>query len=152
MCFKSISLWISKLSCSTIFFLWGCLQRNLLENLLNQAEIRLYLPCTDWFGIANGHCPFAVPNQSRKMVNKIRFRFDLMIFFCMCTRLWNIYLNTRKLLIRPSVAKIQSIDTILNYTDWNIDMSIYWCVHTAHVFHVLNNIPFLFSFTFRFIE
>ena len=38
--------------------------RNLFEILLNQPEIRLYLPSFDWFGTANGHCPFAVPNQS----------------------------------------------------------------------------------------
>ena len=34
------------------------------EILSNQTEIRLNLPCTDWFGTANGHRPFAVPNQS----------------------------------------------------------------------------------------
>ena len=31
---------------------------------LNQTEIRLYLPCTDWFRTASGLCLFAVPNQS----------------------------------------------------------------------------------------
>ena len=40
------------------------IQRKLFGILLNQTEIRLYLPCTDWFGTANGQCPFAVPNQS----------------------------------------------------------------------------------------
>ena len=39
-------------------------QKNIFENLSNQTEIRLYLPCTDWVGTANEHCPFAVPNQS----------------------------------------------------------------------------------------
>ena len=39
-------------------------QRNLFEILLIQSEIRLYLSCTDSFGTANGHCPFAVPNKS----------------------------------------------------------------------------------------
>ena len=39
-------------------------QRNLSENSLNQTEARLYLQFSDWFGTANGHCPFTVPNQS----------------------------------------------------------------------------------------
>jgi len=34
------------------------------EILLNQTKIRLYLPFYDWFGTANGHCPFAVTNQT----------------------------------------------------------------------------------------
>ena len=38
--------------------------RNLFQILLNQTEIRLYLPCTHRFGTANGQRPFAVPNQS----------------------------------------------------------------------------------------
>ena len=38
--------------------------RDILEILMNQTEIRLYLPFSDWFRTANGHCPFAVPNQS----------------------------------------------------------------------------------------
>ena len=41
-----------------------CTRRNLFEIALNQTEIRLHLPCTDWFGTANGHCPFTVPNHS----------------------------------------------------------------------------------------
>ena len=55
---------------------WGLIQRQDLifwkdthreiffEILSNQPEIRLYLPFSDWFGTANGQCPFAVPNQS----------------------------------------------------------------------------------------
>ena len=39
-------------------------QENLSEILLNQTEIRLYLPFSDLLGAANGHCPFAVPNES----------------------------------------------------------------------------------------
>ena len=38
--------------------------RNIFEILLNQTEIRLYLPFSDWFGTANGRCLFAVPNQA----------------------------------------------------------------------------------------
>ena len=41
-----------------------CTQRNLYEILLNQTKIRLYLPCNDSFGTANGRCPFVVTNQS----------------------------------------------------------------------------------------
>ena len=37
-----------------------CTQRILREILLNQTEFRLYLPCTDWFGTENEHCPFGV--------------------------------------------------------------------------------------------
>ena len=55
-------------------------QRNVFEILLNQTEITLYLPCTDWFGTANVHCAFAVLNKSRKMVNTIWFWFDLIRF------------------------------------------------------------------------
>ena len=42
----------------------GYTQRNLFKILLNQTEIRLYLPYSDWFGAADGRSPFAVPNQS----------------------------------------------------------------------------------------
>ena len=38
-------------------------QRNLSEILVNQTEIRLYLPFPNWFGTANRR-PFAVQNQS----------------------------------------------------------------------------------------
>ena len=63
-----------------VFFLipvWICASQlprqthreTLFEILLNQTEIRLYLPCTDWFGTANGQCPFAVRNHSEKEKN-----------------------------------------------------------------------------------
>ena len=39
-------------------------QRFFFEILLSETEIRLYLPCSDWFGTANRHCPFTVTNQS----------------------------------------------------------------------------------------
>ena len=41
-----------------------CTQRSLFQILSYQSQIRLYLPCTDWFGTANGQRPFAVPKQS----------------------------------------------------------------------------------------
>ena len=58
-------------------------QGNLFEILLNETEIRLYLPCTDWFGTANGHRSFDVPNQLKNdkcnlisvSFNKISKRF-----------------------------------------------------------------------------
>ena len=40
----------------------ACAQRIFFEILLDQNEIRLYLPFSDWFGIANGR-PFSVPNR-----------------------------------------------------------------------------------------
>ena len=47
-------------------------QRNISRILLSQTDIRLYLPFfTIYFGTANGLRPFAVSNQSRKMVNTI---------------------------------------------------------------------------------
>ena len=55
-------------------------QRNLFQIALNQTQIRLYLPCTDWFGTANRRSPFAIPNQSCCMVNTIWFGFDLIRF------------------------------------------------------------------------
>ena len=61
-------------------------QRNLFGILLDLTEIRLYLPCTDWFGTANGHCPFAVPNWSvHGKYNLITVWFNriLKIFPCM---------------------------------------------------------------------
>ena len=39
-------------------------QRNLSEVLSSQTVIILYIPFSDWFGTANGHCPLGAPNQS----------------------------------------------------------------------------------------
>ena len=55
-------------------------QGNIFGILLNHTKIRLYLPCTNWFGTANGRCPFAAPNQWKCMVNTIWFGFDLIKF------------------------------------------------------------------------
>ena len=43
-------------------------QRNLFKSNRNQIVFTMHL---DSVGTANGHCPFAVPNQSRCMVNTI---------------------------------------------------------------------------------
>ena len=53
-------------------------QWNLFQILLNQTEIRLYLPCTDWFGIANEQRPgLLFQNQSEHCkYNPISVRFD----------------------------------------------------------------------------
>ena len=87
-------------------------------NRFNRTQIRLYLPCTDWFGPANGHCPFAVPNQSVHgkynlipvWYNKISKRFP-----CAC--------NSRACLVEesssPNLVKSnrnQVVFTIFN--DW----------------------------------
>ena len=40
-------------------------EKNIFEILLDHTEITLYLSFSDWFGRANGHCLFAVPNQSK---------------------------------------------------------------------------------------
>ena len=47
--------------------------RNIFEILLNQPEIRLYLPHSDWFGTKRTSVWFHI---NRKMVNTNWFRFD----------------------------------------------------------------------------
>ena len=42
--------------------------RNYIKSTRNQIVFTIFL---DRFGAANGHYPFAIPNQSRKMVNTI---------------------------------------------------------------------------------
>ena len=58
-------------------------QRNHFEILLNQTNIRLYLPFSDWFGTKRMSVWFV---SNRKMINTIWFRFDLIrfdkIFLC----------------------------------------------------------------------
>ena len=49
-------------------------QKNIFEILLNQTEIRLYLPCTDWFGTKLTSGWFHI---NRKMVNII----DLVLIY-----------------------------------------------------------------------
>ena len=61
------------------------------EILLNETEIRLYLPCTDWFGTANGR-PSVCCSKSigTYMVNSIWF--DSIIFtkdFSVCSSVWD---------------------------------------------------------------
>ena len=63
-------------------------QRNLFAILSNQPEIRSYLPCTDWFGTADGHDSFAVPNQSdNSKYNLISGWFNKIMKrnLCVCT-------------------------------------------------------------------
>ena len=52
-------------------------QKNLFEILINQPEIRLYLPFSDWFGIKRMSVWFQI---NRIMVNTIWFRVDLIRF------------------------------------------------------------------------
>ena len=56
------------------------------EILLNQTEIKLYLPFSDWFGTKRTSVWFQI---NRKMVNTIWFRLELMrfrkdFFFSVC--------------------------------------------------------------------
>ena len=77
-------------------FLWlkpHYTQWNLFGILLNQTEIRLYLPCTDCFGTKRRSVLFQI---NRCMVNTICFRFHLIGFrkdfpvcapcMCVCAR------------------------------------------------------------------
>ena len=52
-------------------------ERNLSEILIDQTEIILYLPFSDWFGTEWVTVWFRI---NRKMVNTIWFRFDLIRF------------------------------------------------------------------------
>ena len=60
--------------------LWGnlCTRRNFFEIFLNQPEIRLYLPFSDWFG-SKWTSVWIQINQ--KMVNTFWFRVDLIRFW-----------------------------------------------------------------------
>ena len=63
-----------------------CRERNIFEIFLNQTEIRLYLPFSDWFGSKRMSVWFQI---NRKMVNTIWFLFDLIRFrkdFSVCSR------------------------------------------------------------------
>ena len=55
----------------------GRTQRNIFEILLNQTEIRLYLPFSDLFGTKKTSAWFRI---NRKMLNTIWFRYDLVRF------------------------------------------------------------------------
>ena len=60
-------------------------QKNLFEILLNQPEIILYLPFSNWFGSKRTSVWIQI---NRKMVNTIRFQVDLIRFwkdFSVCT-------------------------------------------------------------------
>ena len=60
-------------------------QRNIFEILLNQTEMRLSLPFSDWFGSKRKSIWFKI---NRKIVKTIWFRFDLIRFrkyFSVCT-------------------------------------------------------------------
>ena len=64
---------------------WLYTRRNLFEILLNQREIKLQLPFSDWFGTKRTSVWFQI---NRKMVNTIWFQFDLIRFrkdFSVCT-------------------------------------------------------------------
>ena len=57
-------------------------QRDLFYILLNQTQIRLYLPCTDCFETANGRCPFDVPNQS------VYGKYNLICIYHLVNTMW----------------------------------------------------------------
>ena len=75
---------------------YSSIKRNLFKILLNQTEIRLYLPFSEWFGTKRTAVWFQL---NRKMVNTIWFQFDLIRFrknvsLCSCLRnIFEISLN-----------------------------------------------------------
>ena len=56
---------------------WSYTQRNLFGILLNQTEIRLYSPFSDWFRTKRMSVWFQI---KQKIVNTIWFRFDVIWF------------------------------------------------------------------------
>ena len=70
--------WIFLARCPRNMQILAYTQENLFDVLLKQTEIRLYLPCTDWFGTKRTSVWFQI---NRKMVNTIWFWFDP-IRFC----------------------------------------------------------------------
>ena len=72
-------------------------QRNIFEILLNQTEIRLYIPFSDWFEAKRTSVWFQI---NRKMLNKIWFLFDLIRFRkkIVCV-VWRIYLYIYRIYI-----------------------------------------------------
>ena len=64
---------------------WHTHRELFFEILLNQTEIRLYLPSSDWFGTKRLSVSFQI---NLKMVNTLWFQFNLIIFrkdFSVCT-------------------------------------------------------------------
>ena len=79
------------------FSMWAHAQRNLFEILINQPEIRLYLPFSDWFVTKRTSIWIQI---IRKMVNTIWFQVDLIRFqkyFSVCTRSMYNNLETSRL-------------------------------------------------------
>ena len=60
----------------------------IFQILLNNTDIRLYLPFSDWFGTVNEQCPFAVLNQPENgKYNLISVRFEKISKQIICVRL-----------------------------------------------------------------
>ena len=79
-CFETIKnthgdIWITAVSMIVVKYT----QRNFSEVLLNQLEIRLYLPFSDWFGSKRMSVWIQI---NRKIVYTIWFRVDLIRFLC----------------------------------------------------------------------
>ena len=78
----------TSISVAWAYVRWSYTQRNLFKILLNQTEIRLYLPFSNWFGTKWTFVWFQI---NRKMVNTIWLRFNLIKFwkdFSVCTSHW----------------------------------------------------------------
>ena len=79
-CHYAILLYVLKLHCGYFAFMhrnvlvyFRYTHRNLFEILLNQPQIRLYLPFSDWYGSKRMSVWIHI---NREMVNKIWFQFD----------------------------------------------------------------------------
>ena len=71
---------------------WSCTQRNLFEILLNQTEIGLYLPFSDWFGTKRTSFWFQIhPENGKYNLISVWFNKISKRFLCVCGVQWDKY-------------------------------------------------------------
>ena len=86
-------------------------EKYIFEILLNQTEIRLYLPCTDWFRTANGQCPLhGKYNLISVWFNKISKKISL----CVIAKNSPRRTASRKKLVREILANCHIFPPVLD--------------------------------------
>ena len=116
-------------------------QRNLFQVLLNQTEIRLYLPFSDWFGAKRTSVRIQI---NRKMVNTIWFQVNLLNF-----KKISLCVPTHECLTRRSIYAFLFPFTII-FFHLLLFISIYYYLFPFIItyFHIIvpfiwPNVPFL---------
>ena len=71
---------------ASLSIIFRCTQRNIFQILLNQTEIRLYLPFSDWYGTKRTSVWFQI---NLKMVNTIWFKVDFEKIFLWVAMSWS---------------------------------------------------------------